>query len=346
MNLVIGATGQLGTAVVRKLVRDGRPVRAFVRTASRYQHLEGPGVELAFGDLRDPASIDAACDGVDTVLATASAIAPPPGGGGLKEVDDRGYTSLIEACARHGVSQFIFASVPVTPNDRKVPVFRIKRITERRIEASGVPYTIFRLAMFADVWPAMLGTSLPQRGAEAPFTDRPFWFLRSFRRSTGTMIEDKGTATLPGRGDTPATFITIDDAASLMVAAIGNPAAMYHVLDIGGPEILTFDQVAQTLGRVLDRPVRTRNVPPAVFRVMATLLRPFSLEASAVMAMNWSAARGDIEPADPEQSRETAAALGVELTSLEAFLRDRAAIDVASRDVEAMPAGTVRDAPV
>ncbi len=342
MNLVIGATGQLGTAVVRKLVQDGRQVRAFVRRSSRYRHLEGPDVELAFGDLRDPASIDAACDGVDTVLATATAVAPSPGGGGLRDVDDRGYASLIRCCARHGVGQFIFASVQVTPHDRKVPVFRMKRLTERRLVASGVPYTIFRLGMFADVWPAMLGSNLPQRGAEAPFTDRPFWFLRSFRRSTGTMVEDQGTAMLPGPGDVPATFITIDDAASLMAAAVGNPAAMYQTLEVGGPEVLTFEQVADMLGRVLGREVRTRSMPPTAFRIMASVLRPFSLEASAIMTMNWLVGRGDMPPADPAHSRATAATLGVELTPLESFLHERAAVEELA-DADAAEAGAMRE---
>ena len=67
MILVVGATGQVGTAVVRKLVADGRPARAFVRRTSNYQHLQGLGVELAFGDLRDPASLETAAHGISAV---------------------------------------------------------------------------------------------------------------------------------------------------------------------------------------------------------------------------------------------------------------------------------------
>jgi uncharacterized protein YbjT (DUF2867 family) len=53
MNLVIGATGQLGTSIVRKLLDQGRPVRAFVRRTSDHKHLMGSGADLVFGDLRD-----------------------------------------------------------------------------------------------------------------------------------------------------------------------------------------------------------------------------------------------------------------------------------------------------
>ncbi len=57
--LVVGATGQLGTAVVRRLAKAGAPVRGFVRPASP-RSLEAGGIALVFGDLRDPASLVAA----------------------------------------------------------------------------------------------------------------------------------------------------------------------------------------------------------------------------------------------------------------------------------------------
>lgn len=79
MILVVGATGQLGTAVVRKLVAAGRPVRAFVRQDSHHAHLAGLPVELAVGDLRNFASVAAACTGVDAVIATANSVIRRPG---------------------------------------------------------------------------------------------------------------------------------------------------------------------------------------------------------------------------------------------------------------------------
>ena len=51
--LIVGATGQLGTAVLRRLAKSDRPVRALARRSSSYGHLEGSGAQIAFGDLRD-----------------------------------------------------------------------------------------------------------------------------------------------------------------------------------------------------------------------------------------------------------------------------------------------------
>src|SRR4051812_18340192 len=76
MILIVGSTGQLGTTLVRRLAAKGERVRALVRPASRSAHLAIANVELAVGDLRDAASLDAACVGVDVIIATANTVAP------------------------------------------------------------------------------------------------------------------------------------------------------------------------------------------------------------------------------------------------------------------------------
>ncbi len=107
MILVVGATGQLGTVVVRKLEERGKSVRALVRKTSNYQHLVRDGNELVFGDLRNAASLDAACQNIDTVIATANAAVPREEGDSFKAVDDQGYENLINACRQQGVRQFV-----------------------------------------------------------------------------------------------------------------------------------------------------------------------------------------------------------------------------------------------
>jgi uncharacterized protein YbjT (DUF2867 family) len=323
MILVVGATGQLGTAVVRKLVDQEKSVRALVRRTASYEHLDGPGIELAFGDLRDGASLEAACQGVRTVIATATAIAPGAGGGDVRAVDDEGYARLIEACRSNGVHQFVFASVPVTPEDDRVALLRAKRRAEQLLRSSGIGYTIFRLGMFADIWPALLGSKLPERGAEVRSLERPFWFSRAFRKATGQMIETKGKAMVPGRGDLPVSFITIEDVAGLMVNAVDHPEAMNQILEVGGAEILTFDETVQIFARLLGRPVKASYTPAAVFRTLQLLLTPVSASAASLMGLNWVTASGHLGPPDPEAPREIAARLGVSLTPFEEFLRGK-----------------------
>jgi uncharacterized protein YbjT (DUF2867 family) len=323
MNLVVGATGQLGSAIVRNLVDEGRPVRAFVRATSDFRHLEEMGVALSFGDLRDPRSLDASLPGVKTVLATASAISPGKGGGDVKAVDDRGYRNLIDACARAGVRQFVYASVPVTPLDDRVSVLRCKRVNESRLKEIGIPYTIFRLGMFADVWGALLGSRIPERGAEASTLQRPFWFLRGFRNATGDMIERKGKAMIPGSGDIRVSFITIADAAAIMATSAGRMDALNRVYEVGGGEVLTFDDAVDHYARLLGRPIVSSCTPAATFRAMHLLLKPFSASAAAVMGLNWVTASGKMPVPDPDASRRIAEEFGVTLTPFGEFLKRR-----------------------
>lgn len=317
MILVVGATGQLGTAVVHKLVARGQPVRAFVRRTAQYQHLQGPGVELAFGDLRDPASLDAACQGVEVVIATANAIVPQ-GPSSFEAVEGKGYQDLIAACKKHGVKQFIFISVPVTPHDSAVPSFRYKRLNEERLQASGLNYTILRASLFMDCWFAFIGSTIPAYGTESPTIKRQYWFLKLFMKGVGNLIPGVGAALIPGNRQVRHAFVTTDDVASYMVNAIGHPVAERAILEIGGPEVLSWKQVTDIYARALGRKVRPIYAPGGIFRVMRAVISPFSEAASDILGLNWL-----VSYSTPYESQKTAAALGVQLTSAEEFVRNK-----------------------
>ena len=134
--LVVGATGQLGTAVVDRLAKARVRVRALVRPTSP-REFATEGVELAFGDLREPESLVAACQGMATVVATANAVVPRVPGT-FDEVEDTGYSNLLDACRAEDVRRIVFMSVVETPFDKSVTTFRLKRRTEEKIQGSGL----------------------------------------------------------------------------------------------------------------------------------------------------------------------------------------------------------------
>src|SRR5207245_4735193 len=111
MILVVGATGELGSAIVRRLLGRGERVRALVRKssdASRVQELRGAGAETVEGDLKDPASLQRACAGIETVVTTAnSARRGPPDT--VETVDDKGNAALVEAAKKAGVRRFVLS---------------------------------------------------------------------------------------------------------------------------------------------------------------------------------------------------------------------------------------------
>ena len=320
--LVVGASGQLGARVVGQLVAAGRPVRAMVRPTSKQAHLQRPGVQVVHGDLTDPASLGAACRGAGDIIATANAVAPL-NGSTFAEVDDRGYAALIQACVQQACGRFVLVSVPVTPHDDAVPLFHYKRLIEQRLQDSGHEHAIVRFAPFMDDWFALIGSRLPARGDDMALINRPWGFLQSFIGAVGGLIENRGIALVPGRADTRHAFIAVDDVARLLLAATAHPAARNAVLEVGGPQMLSWRDVAALYAQVLGRPVRTLSVPGAVFRVQQLLMRPFSLAASNIMGLNWLASH-TLPVNDPGH----AARMGITLATAEQFLRAKAALSV------------------
>lgn len=299
MYLIVGATGQLGTALVRKLVQANQPVRAFVRPVSDYQALKSLGAELAIGDLRDPPSVEAACHDVDVVIATATATLPRRGDN-FASVEGDGYRNLIQASQNNQVRQFIFASVPVTPVDDRVDSFRFKRIIEKRLQASGLVYTIVRLSVFMDVWLALIGSHIPTRGSESPSLARPFWFSRMYMGMVGGMIENRGIAVIPGNGKTRHAFITLDDVTRFMVGCAGHAAAHNAIFHVGGPEILSWDDAVALFAEKIRRKVKPLHTPATVFRIQQALIKPFAEGPANILGMNWisGAYDSDYPPTD------------------------------------------------
>jgi len=74
--LVVGSTGQLGAAVISLLLASNCPARGLVRTGEAARKRASMGVEAVLGDLTDPTSLELCCEGIDTIIATATATIP------------------------------------------------------------------------------------------------------------------------------------------------------------------------------------------------------------------------------------------------------------------------------
>src|SRR5262245_54581403 len=115
MDLVVGATGMLGGAIFRLLTAGGRRVRAMTRAGSdpvKVEALERLGAEIVHGDLKDRASLAAACRDATLVVSTASSTIARQQGDSIESVDHQGQLDLVEAAERAGVERFILISFP------------------------------------------------------------------------------------------------------------------------------------------------------------------------------------------------------------------------------------------
>ena len=113
MILVAGSTGSLGTEIVRLLREGGESVRGIVRPTSapeKIAHLKELGAETVVGDLKDHASLEAACRGVTTVISTVTIITTAQPGDSFQDTDAAGNIALIDAAKAAGVDKVIAKS--------------------------------------------------------------------------------------------------------------------------------------------------------------------------------------------------------------------------------------------
>src|SRR5262245_64542652 len=115
MNLIVGATGILGSEICRLLAENRQPLRALVRSTSnpdKVAQLKALDAEVIVGDLKDRRSLDAACRGVTAVISTASSTLSRQEGDSIESVDREGQLNLVEAAEAVGVKHFVLISFP------------------------------------------------------------------------------------------------------------------------------------------------------------------------------------------------------------------------------------------
>src|SRR5260370_35727238 len=110
MILIVGASGRLGSIVAQRLLAQGKAVRAMSRTPLSLAHLQQHGAEVVSGDLRDPASLLHACQGIEQVVAAAHALVGN-GDNNPHTVDDAANRQLIDTAKATRLAHLVFFSI-------------------------------------------------------------------------------------------------------------------------------------------------------------------------------------------------------------------------------------------
>lgn len=236
MILVVGATGQVGGDIVRRLLKSGESVRILVRPGSEYGELVSAGAAAVTGDLKHRPSLAAACAGVDAVVTTANS-AQRGGADNPQTVDLQGNRNLIDAARAAGVRRFVFVSAFGAAADSPSAFMRAKAQTEARLrlEQEEMAHTILAPTAFVEVWAPMVvgGPALAGR-----------------------------PVTLVGEGRRRQSWISAGDVAAAAVAALSHLSARNRYLPVGGPEALTWRDVVAAYERVLGREIPVQTVLP------------------------------------------------------------------------------------
>jgi len=240
MYLVAGATGLLGMDICSRLRARGRGVRGLVRPSSdpeRVNALIEQGAATVTGDLREAASLEAACRGATTVISTVNTVHSRQPGDGFETTDSEGHAKLIQAADNAGVKRFVFISFSKNLGGDD-PLTRAKRETERRLARSGLAYTILRPSLFMEIW---LG---PHTGFDY----------------------EKGQVVIFGAGTNPISFISQADLAELAVRATDEPVPDNETIELGGPRAVTPAEVVGIFEARFARRFQVTHVPEAALR--------------------------------------------------------------------------------
>lgn len=245
MNLLIaGAGGVLGRELVRQALARGDHVAALVLRKGELRVIEHPRLRLIEADVTKPEQLAGICQGQEQVISCIG-ITRLKGHLTHEIVDYRGNLNLLEEARRSGVAKFGFISPAGTElGFGHAPLIDAKYRFEQALQASGVPWVIFRSGGF--------------------FPD-----LAEMKT-----LAAKGPLYAIGKGDSRSTPIHIPDLAAIMLDEMGRQSNA--VVGVGGPEDLSWRETCEICFEVQGLPARIQSAPVWLCRLALILIRPFS----------------------------------------------------------------------
>ena len=254
MLLLTGATGQVGSALLRRLIDEGEDVRCLVRDPRRLGTMR-VRVQIALGDLTDPPSFRNALRGVDTVVHLAAAIRDQPRGS-IEELNGIATWRLVRAAQNVGAKRFVFFSALGASPHHRTRFHRAKALAEQAVRESDLDWTVLAPSLMyapGDAWLTML-----ERLSLLPV--------------------------MPVSGMGRALFqpIWAEDAAACAMAVLRDRSATPsgRRYELAGPQTLTHLEIVALVLETLQRPRPIVRVPtPIVSRVLRAMEAALSQRA-------------------------------------------------------------------
>ena len=245
MILVSGGPGFIGQVLIQHLVSMGLEVRTLLRPSLSSPNLpRGTSVEAVICGLKDERGLRAAMKNVDVIYHLVGA-ERKGSQGDLMGVDIEGTRAVSKVAAQAGVKHILFISHLGADRASAYPVLKSKAIAESYIIQSGVPYTIFRSALVY--------------GPGDQFTTE---LARLLRISPGLFL-------MPGNGDNLLQPIWVEDLVTCLTLALDEPATLNQIIQVGGPDYLSFRHIVDLLMTVTHTHRRIVSVSPAYLRILA-----------------------------------------------------------------------------
>ena len=258
--LVAGATGYLGGFVARELKARGYLVRALARSVEKLDRIRGSLDEIFEGEITRPETLDRVCDGIGIVFSSIG-ITRQRDGLTFRDVDYQGNKNLLEVALRAGVRKFIYVSALNGPKLRHLDIVEAHEAFVDELRASGISYAVLRpTGYFSDM---------------------------------GEILEmaRKGRVWLIGSGENRVNPI---HGADLAVACADAIEGDDTEIEVGGPDTMTWNEVAKLAFEVLDRPAKITRVPEWLTWPVVRLVRLFNRHRGELLAFFTTMATIDV----------------------------------------------------
>lgn len=226
MILITGATGTVGSEVVKRLSDEDVPMRAITRDPGKAEIIRRPQVEVVKGDFEDADSIHRACSGVDRAFLLTNST----------ERAEEQQTTFTRIAKQSGVRHIVKLSQLHANASSSGRFLRYHAEVEAAIRASGLTFTFLRPNMF------MQG-------------------LLNFRQT----IQQKSAFFAPA-GNARISAADVRDLADVAATALTTSNHDNKVYSLTGPESLTFAEMANQLSKAVGRTITFVDVPPQSMR--------------------------------------------------------------------------------
>jgi uncharacterized protein YbjT (DUF2867 family) len=246
--LLLGSTGFFGRGVAHKLIDGGHQLRVLVRDPMKAAAFKIRGAQVVIGDALNPAAVTQAAEGVEHIISLVAVRRNRPQSYLAVNVD--GPRIMAEAAKAAGVHSVVFVSAIGARLDAHYKYLTSRWMGEQELAKSGVAGTILRFSFV-----------LAEEGG----------VLTDFERAAnfGPFL------IIPGNGQAQLQPILREDAARCVVETIGRPELLGKIVELGGPEVVTYETM-------FDWFIQARGIKKRKLKVPVSLLIPGAIVMEAL----------------------------------------------------------------
>ncbi len=250
MILVTGGSGYLGSHIVRQLVEAGKAVRVMVHNRARAEHegrLSGLPVTWVEADITQPETLDQALEGIEAIIHTV-AIAIEKRGRTYESINYQGTVNLVDAATRVGIRRLVNISQLGASADLPYRFLASNGRAQAYVAQSNLDWTAFRPSV---IW-----------GPEDEFAN------------TFAKLVPLTPLIFPIVGGEDARFepVWVGDVAASVIKAIDDPTTFGVEYELGGPEVLTLEEIERRTLEALNARRWMIPFPLPLLRLIVTLM--------------------------------------------------------------------------